>query len=397
MVDAPASHLVGLNESAGATTVAGGASFAALVADANTYAAASKDAVFAPAQSPSWIATWLRNVRPDGLLMTIGDGRHAVLSIALEIEKIGPFRVARLMGGGHANGNFPPTSRNLARTHHETAMALLIDQIGRHRPDIDLLALERLAPEWLGLTNPFRVLPHTVSPNIALAVDLSGGFDAVLRRAHGSKKKKKHRYQLRRLQAVGDMRQVRASSPQEAHALLDTFFEMKSSRLKRIGVANVFGNAKVQAFFHDLFAEAATDAQPAFVLNALEVGGKVRAVTGSSLSGDRLICDFAAIADDDVAAASPGDYLFFENIDAACRDGCAIYDFGVGDEPYKRSWCNIETEHFDVWVPLTTRGRLLAATLSAKARLKAQVKRSPWAWRLWKALRGRLGRSGSTE
>jgi CelD/BcsL family acetyltransferase involved in cellulose biosynthesis len=116
----------------------------------------------------------------------------------------------------------------------------------------------------------------------------------------------------------------------------------------------------------------------------LEVGGELRAITGSSRSGNRLICDFAAIANDELTGSSPGDYLFFENISAACRDGLAVYDFGVGDEPYKRSWCNIETPHLDVWMPLTSRGKLLAATLSAKARLKAQVKHSPAAWRLWK-------------
>ena len=145
-------------------------------------------------------------------------------------------------------------------------------------------------------------------------------------------------------------------TPAQASEFLDAFLEMKSGRLKKLGVANVFSDPGVQAFFHQLFAEAATDAEPKFVLNALEVGGTIRAVTGSSRSGDRLICDFAAIADDDLTQASPGDYLFYENIAEACRDKFAVFDFGVGDEPYKRHWCDIETEHFDVWAPLTARG-----------------------------------------
>ena len=75
------------------------------------------------------------------------------------------------------------------------------------------------------------------------------------------------------------------------------------------------------AFFRALFAEALADVQPPFVLHGLEVDGKLRAVTGSSRSGKRLICEFGAIAEDDLAHASPGDFLFFDNIEEACEQG----------------------------------------------------------------------------
>jgi len=394
MVDAPASHLGRLDKIEAATPVAGRPlSLAAQVVDAAAYASACRDSTFAPAQSPDWITAWLSNIQSDALIASVNEAGRTLFTIALEVQTAGPFKIARIVGCGHANGNFPPTARNLPRSQHQPLVTALVDQIARDRPDIDLLALERLAPDWHGQPNPLKALPHTPSPNIALAVNLSGGFDAVLSRSHGSKKRKKHRYQLRRLQAAGEIRRLTAQSPDEAKAMLDAFFEMKSGRLKRLGVANVFGDGHVQAFFHELFAKASTSQKPAFVLNALEVGGTLRAVTGSSRSGDRIICDFAAIADDDLTAASPGDYLFFENISAACRDSLAVYDFGVGDEPYKRSWCDIETDHFDVWMPMTTRGKLLAGALSAKARLKALVKHSPLAWRIWKVLRSRAGRS----
>lgn len=393
MVDALASHLATRQKINAATAVAGGSfSFAATTIEADDYASCCDDAVFAPAQSPAWVAAWLRNVRPDAFIVTVSDAGRPILSAALEIESVGPFKIARLVGKGHANGNFPPTVRALTPERHQSAVAAMTKHIAGARPDVDLLALERLAPEWQGIANPLRVLPHSTSPNIALAVDLSGGFDAVLTRTHGSKKKKKHRYQTRRLQTAGEIRLLAAKTPVDTLRMLDAFFDMKSARLKRLGVANVFGPRDVQAFFKDLFAGSASDREPAFILNALEVGGELRAITGSSRSGNRLICDFAAIANDELTGSSPGDYLFFENISAACHDGLAIYDFGVGDEPYKRSWCNIETPHLDVWMPLTSRGKLLAATLSAKARLKAQVKHSPAAWRLWKALRSRLRR-----
>ena len=109
---------------------------------------------------------------------------------------------------------------------------------------------------------------------------------------------------------------------------------------------------------------------PPFVLHGLEVDGTLRAVTGSSRTSTRIICEFGTIADDDLAHASPGDFLFFENIAEACRQGLAVYDFSVGDEPYKRLWCDLETRHFDVIIPLSAKGRLLAWNDAARRPIK---------------------------
>jgi CelD/BcsL family acetyltransferase involved in cellulose biosynthesis len=127
--------------------------------------------------------------------------------------------------------------------------------------------------------------------------------------------------------------------------------------------------------------------KPAFVLHGLEVAGRLRAITGSSRSGKRLICEFGAIAEDDLGHTSPGDFLFFDNIQEACQTGFDVYDFSVGDEPYKRLWCDIETRHFEVLVPLTLKGRGLAMALQQGARTKAFIKNSPMVWKLTKMLR----------
>jgi CelD/BcsL family acetyltransferase involved in cellulose biosynthesis len=136
-----------------------------------------------------------------------------------------------------------------------------------------------------------------------------------------------------------------------------------------------------------LFSEALTEEKPSFVLHGLEVAGKLRAVTGSSRSGKRLICEFGAIAEDNLAHTSPGDFLFFDNIQEACERGFEVYDFSVGDEPYKRLWCDIEVQHFEILAPLTFKGRALTHGLRQGARLKAFIKHSPTIWKLTKLVR----------
>ncbi|MBZ9872553.1 GNAT family N-acetyltransferase [Mesorhizobium sp. BR1-1-9] len=351
------------------------------------YAAFCRSAVFAPAQSAVWIRNWAAQVEPDTVVAMLNCEGRPVFALALEVVSHGPFRVARFMGGRHANGNFVATDPQWLARADSAALRMILAAIARDRPDIDLIALERLLPDLDGVANPLASFDHFDSPNLSLAVDLAGGFDALLSRASGKRKRKKHRSQTRKFEAVGSHRRIEARTADEVARLLDAFFEMKESRFRRMGIANVFGDDQVRAFFRALFTGALAEDNPSFVLHGLEVAGKLRAVTGSSRAGKRLICEFGAIAEDDLAHTSPGDFLFFGNIQEACEAGFDVYDFSVGDEPYKRLWCDIETQHFEVLVPLTAKGRALALMLRQSARLKAVVKNSPMIWKLTKLLR----------
>lgn len=354
--------------------------------DLAAYAELARKGVHAPAQGPLWIEEWVANVAPDGLIALIEQDRKPVCALALEVVRSGPFRIARFMGGRHANGNFPAADRTFLKTDRPSAETLLA-AIRACRPDIDVLVLERLLPDIDGLANPLLALRHFTSPNISLSANLEDGFEALLSRVSGKRRKKKHRWQRRKFEAAGGFRRIEATTPEEVSRLLDAFFAMKEFRFRKMGIANVFGDIEVQNFFRSLFRDALAEDPPPFVLQALEVGRTLRAVTGSSLSGGRLVCEFGAIAEDDVSHTSPGDFLFFENIGEACRQGLEVYDFSVGDEPYKRLWCDIETRHFDVVAPLTAKGALLAGGLRLKASVKARIKNSPAIWRLAKLLR----------
>ncbi|TJV45013.1 MAG: GNAT family N-acetyltransferase [Mesorhizobium sp.] len=351
------------------------------------YAGFCRSALCAPAQGAIWILNWAAQVRPDPIVATLALEGKPVLALALEVTRRGPFRVARFMGGRHANGNFAAADPQWLARADVAAIRTLLAAIARARPDIDLIALERLLPDLDGVANPFASFDHLASPNLALAVDLDGGFDALLARASGKRKRKKHRSQTRKFETVGSHRRITAATPEEVNRLLDAFFEMKESRFRKMGIANVFGDDHTRAFFRALFGQALAEQKPSFVLHGLEVAGRLRAVTGSSFLGKRVICEFGAISEDDLAHTSPGDFLFFDNIQEACETGFEVYDFSVGDEPYKRLWCDIETRHFEVLVPLTLKGRALAQGLRQGTRLKAFVKNSPMVWKLTKMLR----------
>ncbi|MET3592913.1 CelD/BcsL family acetyltransferase involved in cellulose biosynthesis [Mesorhizobium shonense] len=391
MVDAAASfdgNRVAANEAPARAPASSQSRLTASVSDGLAdYAEFCASALFAPAQSPSWVRNWAAETKADMVIATLNTDSRPALSLALEVVRTGPFRVARFAGGRHANGNFPAADPRFLPAIDGPAIRSLFSAIAKARPGIDLVSLERLLPDLDGLANPLAALPNFPSPNLALAVDLDGGFDALLARASGKRKRKKHRSQTRKFEAVGSFRRIEARSREEVDRLLDAFFDMKEVRFAKMGIANVFGDEEVRAFFRALFADALAEEKPSFLLHGLDVAGKLRAVTGASRSGKRLICEFGAIAEDDLAFTSPGDFLFFDNIQEACELGFAAYDFSVGDEPYKRLWCDIEVQHFEALAPLTLKGRALATGLRQGARAKAFIKNNPTVWKLTKMLR----------
>ncbi len=361
-----------------ATVEEAGAASAVTVRD---YVAFAQSRIAAPSQSADWVRQWSAHVPVETVILDLRDEpRRAMLP--LEVVTKGAVRIARFMGGSHANGNFPAADPGFS-----VSTQALADAARRSGTRIDLIHLERLLDAVAGQPNALAALPRQESANLALAVDLTGGFEEMLLRTSGKRKRKKHRSQTRKFEAAGGFRRVAGTSPAEVDRILDAFFAMKTERFAKAGIHNVFADPGVQDFFRSLFRGSLGETKPPFFLHGLEVDGTLRAVTGSSLCHDRMICEFGAIRDDELASTSPGDYLFFENIQEACSDGYAVYDFSVGDEFYKRLWCNIETRHFDVTVPVTAVGRVAAIAMRTQVGIKRFVKNNERLWSLVKTIR----------
>lgn len=384
MVDAAASTKREIEDSSPKRGVSSTQPAAAVsLLDVAAYSIFAQGNYFAPAQSPAWVREWVRHSGQDCAIVQISLRHGGQIALPLEVSKVGPLKVARFMGNRHANGNFPPSSGSPGRIEASEIVAA-VKQV---RPDVDLLLLERMAQQVSGAVNPLAHLPQQQSPNVSLAADLDGGFDALLDRASGKRKRKKHRSQTRKFEAVGPIRRITPATANEVNHILDAFFELKAARFREMGLTDVFADEGTRSFFRGLFTSSLMQEPKQFALQALEVDGKLRAITGCSRSADRMICEFGAIASDDLAHASPGEFLFFDNIREACDEGFAVFDFSVGDEYYKRLWCNIEEHQFDVRLATSLNGRVLAGLLGAAASAKRSIKANPLVWSTIKRFR----------
>ncbi len=347
------------------------------------------NALHAHAQHPVWVRAWVAATGADAFFATLHRNGRPALMLALEVVRHGPFRVAAFMGQRHANGNFAALAPANAQPLTPAEAGALTQAVREARPDVDLVLLERQVPAQGATPNAFSGFQTMRSPNLALATDLSGGMDAVLDRMSGKRKRKKYRLQLRKFEEAGGYRWFEAATPEEVERLISDFYRLKAARFRKRGIPDTFASPEVQAFFRRLFHDALQVDPAPFALHGIEVAGEIRGINGFSITDTSFVCEFCAIRDDD-PTISPGFYLDYVGIEEACRHGKAVYDFSIGDDDYKRTWCDIETVQFDTLLPLSLKGRALSAALKARAGAVRMLKSNKRLWDTAKSLRTRL-------
>ena len=344
--------------------------------------------IAATPQDFDFVSQWHCHVNPDCIAVTARSARGIEFLLPLEIVSKGPLQIAQFPGGSHANANFTPSSAMVCALDPALVLTKIHQAVRTLPRQVDALLLERLVEELDGRRNCLVSPDSKISPNVALSFALQPDFKDILKDRNGAKKQKKMRLMQRRMEDRGGWRVFKPDTEAECIHVLDRFFKLKGERLKSMGLKDVFAELKVQSFFKSLYTGALGAASPRYELHALEVGGEIAAVGGCTIKGRHFTVEFGGICSTD-RQLSPGDILYHLLIEDCCKRGFEIYDFGVGDEFYKRRWCDVETWHRDTFIALTVKGSLAVIALKRIAALKKSVKNNPRLFAIIKRLRGR--------
>ena len=348
-------------------------------------------------QSYDWCHAWAETHACKLLIVEGVSGGKTHLILPLEIVRHGPVRTARFLATPFSNintGLYTEEFRFLAAPPRlRQALEQARQQFSRY---FDLFMLEKVPLEWRGEENSFADLPSTLNQNAAFQLELFDDFDRTLAQINAKRRRKKFRNSERRLEALGGYEHVVAEKAEDSRGLLETFFRQKAARFDTMGLPDVFRNEETRNFFRMLVTVPVTDGNYPLQLHAVrlkgENDGRIIAIAGLSRKGDHVICQFGSIDDTIAADASPGEFLFYLAIQKLCGEGVRLFDFGIGDQPYKRSWCTIETPQHDLLWPTTVAGSAVAAMHRAKAGAKRIIKQNPKVYSLLQRLR-----SGKTE
>lgn len=343
-------------------------------------------------QRPAWVSNWQRTVNPDVFCVVARSDARIELVVSFEVIKKGPLKIAIFPGGSHANENFACVSNTLIDFNQEKFIARLTSTVKSARTDVDAIYLHRQVQFHDGLTNPFLVPMQATETDIALSLQLNEDFQVVLQTRDGGKKQKKIRQSARRMEERGGWTYEIAKKPADIERSLQAFYDLKAIRLASKGIANVFGSAEIKNFMTQIFVDASVNGSNEFEAHILKLEDNVVAFAGASRNSQTLTVEFSAV-DDTERNLSHGEFLYFHMIADACKRGIATFSFGVGDEPFKRSWCNIQTSQYNTMIALTTKGAVAARIEAMQTRAKRMIKSNKRLYTWLKNLRKKTTKS----
>lgn len=348
-------------------------------------------------QSYDWCRAWsLTNRMPLAIVHASLRGEPAFI-LPLEITRTCMVRVAQFVGDRFSNINTGLFAPSFLEASDGNQFAASMKEVARQLAlRSDLIALRNVPLVWRGSPSPLAQLPAVENQNRAFQLDIAPTFQQTIARLDTKKRLKRHRNQTRKLAAAGGYEHVVPTEPGDRHALLELFFRQKAERFRSRGLPNVFHAPQTQAFFHRLLDVDADAGSIPLQLHALRLRGRheghVAAIASLSRKGDHVICQFGSIDDSVLAEASPGELLFWLIIEQVSADDVTLFDFGIGDQPYKRGWCTRETVHHDILVPVTPLGKLAAITHRSATRTKAAIKNKPQIYGLLQRVRAKAAR-----
>jgi CelD/BcsL family acetyltransferase involved in cellulose biosynthesis len=117
---------------------------------------------------------------------------------------------------------------------------------------------------------------------------------------------------------------------------------------------------------------------PAIEIYALKAGNQVVATFGCAVRGGRASGMFISHDCTNFAQSTPGDLILTEVITTLCVRGFHTIDLGVGEFEYKRRWCDIRHDMFDIVAPHKSAvGRIAVAAINRWLDAKSYIKQRP--------------------
>ena len=305
-------------------------------------------------QSFTWLSAWQRHVgartetRP-AIVTGRSEANELLFIIPLATRKAGLLTELTFLGHDLCDYNAPllgpgfaaAASDNFLNLWNEIRRLLQADPQHRH----DVILLDKMPETIGGLRNPFMDLAPTLNPSGAYATTLAGDWEAFYAARRSSSSRKRDRSKRKKLAENGNVRMVTPVEPAAADRTLMLLMDQKQRAFARMGVANMFRNPGYREFFTDL----TTNPQLAGLthVSQLEVGETIAATNLGLVFRGAYYHVLTSYDDGPISRFGPGATHLQEIMRYALERGCTLFDFTIGDEPYKRDWSDRELALYD--------------------------------------------------
>jgi len=350
-------------------------------------------------QTFDWLSTWQRHIGArNGVwpaVVVAYDASGAMLALLpLSVCKCGLAREIAFLGSEFCDYNAPLLapgfSERVDRSRFLALWAEITSLLQAHpRLHHDTVILTKM-PEKVGAQgNPMRHLGGTINPSGAYLTHLTGDWETFYTTKRSSATRRRDRTKRKKMSEMGEIRYVEPAPGAETLRALDILMAQKARLFAHMGVGNLFAKPGHTDFYRALVSETAL--RPLVHISRFDVGVIPAAVNlGLTYRG----CYYHLLAsydDGDVSRFGPGAAHLHDLMHQAIDRGLRVFDFTIGDERYKRDWCDTELTLYDCIAAATWRGTPIAMLLLAAKKVKRWIKQTPAVWNAFSAVRATIG------
>jgi CelD/BcsL family acetyltransferase involved in cellulose biosynthesis len=345
-----------------------------------------------PFQTFDWLSAWQRHIgAPSGVTPAIVIGRRdgeILFLLALGVERRAFTRRLTFLGQDLCDYNAPLLAPDFPRCAGSafTEMWADIRALLQATPALrhDTIALGKMPAKVGAQPNPMLTLDVQLNPSNAYETDLGDDWEKFYAGKRSSSTRRRDRTKLKKL---GDLGAVRFVNPDESELgkTLDTLVQQKTRSFARMGVGNLFAKPGHAAFYQEL--ATAPQLRALVHMSRLDVGDIWAAVNLGLTFRDCYYHILASYDDGEASRFGPGAAHLRELLKFAIERGLRRFDFTIGDEPYKRDWCDTEQLLYDYSASATLRGLPVTGLALAKRSAKRMIKHSAPLWGLVVRLR----------
>ncbi|MEJ0078896.1 MAG: GNAT family N-acetyltransferase [Alphaproteobacteria bacterium] len=350
-----------------------------------------------PFQTFDWLSAWQRHVgaakgvTPAIVIARRGD--EILFLLPLGIERRSFARRLTFLGDVLCDYNAPLLAPDFSGLPPEGFLALWRDiaALLQKTPAMrhDAVVFDKMPGNVGGQKNPMLALNVTLNPSGAYETPLPADWEQFYAAKRSSSTRRRDRTKLKRLGELGPVKFVNPDTSAELALTFDLLVQQKSKAFARMGVPNLFAPAGHAAFYREL---ATSPRYRSLIhLSRLDVGNSWAALNLGITFRDCYFHILASYDDGETSRFGPGAAHLRELLRYAIARGLARFDFTIGDEPYKRDWCDTEQQLFDYSAATSLRGLPAAAVASGWSRAKRAIKKSAPVWNAVQRLRAAAG------
>jgi CelD/BcsL family acetyltransferase involved in cellulose biosynthesis len=349
-----------------------------------------------PFQTFNWLSAWHRHVGTRNRVTpaVVTGSRNGALLFILPLEVAPGMLTRRLafLGEDLCDYHAPLLAPDFSRIVGDGFPALWSDicALVQKTPGLrhDTIALSKM-PTMIGAQkNPMLALDVQLNPSGAYETVLGDDWEAFYAAKRSSSTRRRDRTKVKRLGELGAVRFVNPESTDETARTLETLMEQKAKAFARMGVVNLFARPGFAEFYREI---ASAPQMRGFIhISRLDVGKVWSAANLGLTFRDCYYHILASYDDGEVSRFGPGAAHLRELLKFAIGRGLKRFDFTIGDESYKRDWCDSEQRLYDHSSAATLRGLPLTALSLGKRRVKRMIKKSAPLWNAVVKLRATL-------